>query len=300
MDNTDKAGKCMQSFETDRNQVEIIEGMTIEYPYCLHKRNLTNFVVPWHWHEELELGYIQEGTSKIVTIGAEYTVRQGDGFFVNSNVMCMKQNASSDVKTIEINHIFHPVFLGGHFKSRFETKYLNPVINNRQIEVHVIRRGRSTADLILKNLYHLKELQNETDSEFQTRNTLSETWRLLIQELQENPDSQNIAETEQTNRLRSMIAYINQHYPEKTTLAEIAKTAGVSEREASRCFKKNIGQSPMEYLIKYRLNQSKKLLLETGMTITDICQQCGFSDSAYFGKVFRKTYGMTPSKYRSG
>ncbi len=289
----------MQSFETDRNQVEIIEGMTIEYPYCLHKRDLTNFIVPWHWHEELELGYIQEGTSKIVTIGAEYTVRQGDGFFVNSNVMCMKQNGSSGVKTIEINHIFHPVFLGGHFKSRFETKYLNPVINNRQIEVHIIRRGHPTANLILKNLYHLKELQNETDSEFQTRNTLSETWMLLIQELQENPGSQNIAGTEQANRLRSMIAYINQHYTERITLAEIAKTAGVSEREASRCFKKNIGQSPMGYLIKYRLNQSKKLLLETGMAITDICQQCGFSDSAYFGKVFRKAYGMTPSEYRS-
>ena len=131
--NKDKAGECMQAFETDRNQVEIIEGMTIVYPYCLHKRDLTNLVIPWHWHEELELGYIQEGISKIVTIGAEYTVRQGDGFFVNSNVMCMKQNASSGVKTIEINHIFHPVFLGGHFKSRFETKYLNPVINNRQI-----------------------------------------------------------------------------------------------------------------------------------------------------------------------
>lgn len=289
----------MQAFETDRNQVEIIEGMTTEYPYCLHKRDLTNFVIPWHWHEELELGYIQEGTSRIMTLGAEYTIRQGDGFFVNSNVMCMKQNASSGVKTIEINHIFHPVFLGGHFKSRFETKYLNPIINNRQIEVHIIRRGHPTANLILKNLYHLKELQNETDSEFQTRNTLSETWMLLIQELQENPGSQNIAGTEQANRLRSMIAYINQHYTERITLAEIAKTAGVSEREASRCFKKNIGQSPMGYLIKYRLNQSKKLLLETGMAITDICQQCGFSDSAYFGKVFRKAYGMTPSEYRS-
>ena len=290
----------MQAFETDRNQVEIIEGMTIEYPYCLHKRNLTDFVIPWHWHEELELGYIQEGTSKIVTIGSEYTIRQGDGFFVNSNVMCMKKNASMGMKTIEINHIFHPVFLGGHFKSRFETKYLNPIINNRQIDVHIIRRGHSTSNLILKNLYHLKELQNETDSEFQTRNILSETWNLLIKELQENPDHRTIIETEQTNRMRSMIAYINRHYPEKITLSEIAKAAGVSERESTRCFKKSIGQSPMEYLIKYRLNQSKKLLVETSMTITDICQQCGFSDSAYFGKVFRRLYSLTPSEYRCG
>lgn len=77
-------------------------------------------------------------------------------------------------------------------------------------------------------------MQNETDSEFQTRNILSETWGLLIKELQENPGSQNITGTEQTNRLRSMIVYINQHYPEKITLAEIAKAAGVSERESAR------------------------------------------------------------------
>ena len=49
---------------------------------------------------------------------------------------------------------------------------------------------------------------------------------------------------------------------------------------------------------KCSLNQSKKLLLETDMTITDICQQCGFSDSAYFGKVFRRSFGITPGEYR--
>ena len=76
--------------------------------------------------------------------------------------------------------------------------------------------------------------------------------------------------------------------------------AGVNERESTRCFKKNIGQSPMEYLIKYRLNQLKKQLSETNLTISAICQQCGFSDSAYFGKVFRRLYSLTPSEYRCG
>lgn len=43
----------MQAFITDQNQVEKIEGMTVEFPYCMHERNLTDFIVPWHWHEEL-------------------------------------------------------------------------------------------------------------------------------------------------------------------------------------------------------------------------------------------------------
>ena len=297
--NADRGDLAVRLFETHEYHIELIEGMTVEYPYCLHQRDLTDFVIPWHWHEELELGYIQEGVSKIVTIGAEYVIRQGDGFFINSNVMDMKQNGLPGSKTVEINHIFHPVFLGGHFKSRFETKYLNPIIKNRRIEVYVIRRGRPAADQILKNLLGLKELHGEPNAEFRIRNLLSETWLLLMDELQDNPGERVLAGTEQRDRLRSMIAYIHRHYGEKITLSEIAETAGISEREASRCFKKNLGRSPVEYLIGYRLNESKKLLQETGMSITEISQSCGFSDSAYYGKAFRRAYGLTPRAYRA-
>lgn len=288
----------MGPFETDENQVEKIEGMTIEYPYCLHERNLTDIIIPWHWHEELELGYIQEGTSRIVTIGSEYMIHQGDGFFINSNVMDMKENACPGRRTIEINHIFHSVFLSGHFKSRFETKYINPIINNRQLEVHIIRRGHPTSDKILKNLCRLLELKNTTDSEFQTRNILSETWLLLMDDIRSQYQEKPNFGFEYQNRLRSMLSYIHNHYKEKILLSQIAEAAGISEREASRCFQKNIGQSPMEYLIKYRLNQAKKLLAESNMTITEISYLCGFTDSAYFGKTFRKLYGMTPGSYR--
>lgn len=288
----------MYLFETDENQVERIEGMTVEYPYCLHKRDLTDFVIPWHWHEELELGYIQEGVSKIITIGAEYTVHQGDGFFINSNVMDMKQNGAPGSRTLEINHIFHPVFLSGHFKSRFETKYLNPIIQNRRIEVYMIRRGRPSSNRILDNLRRMKELQTSPDTEFQTRNVLSETWLLLLEELRDHPGEQAQAGAEHRDRLRSMIAYIHRHYGDKITLSEIARAAGVSEREASRCFKKNIRQSPVEYLIAFRLNEAKKLLRESDLSVTEVSLRCGFSDSAYFGKTFRSAFGVTPSAYR--
>ena len=288
----------MRLFETDENQVERIEGMTVEYPYCLHERDLTDFVVPWHWHEELELGYIQEGISKIVTIGAEYTVHKGDGSFINSNVMDMKRNGTPGSRTLEINHIFHPVFLSGHFKSRFECKYLNPVIQNRQIEVYIIRRGRPSSNRILENLRRLRELQGEPDTEFQTRSVLSETWLLLLDELRNHSNALPQTGAEQRDRLRGMIAYIHRHYADKLTLSEIAKAVGVSGREASRCFKKNIGQSPVEYLIAFRLNEAKKLLRESGLPIMEIGLRCGFSDSAYFGRAFRAAFGVTPGAYR--
>lgn len=288
----------MEPIETDENQIEKIEGMTVEYPYCLHERNLTDIVIPWHWHEELELGFIKEGTSKIVTIGSEYIIHQGDGFFINSNVMDMKENACPGSRTIEINNIFHAVFLSGHFKSRFETKYINPIINNRNLEVHVIRRGHPTSDKILENLYRLMKLKDTINSEFQTRNILSETWLLLMEDIRSQYQEKADVNLGYQKRFRTMLSYIHRHYSEKIFLSQIAQAAGISEREAARCFQKNIGQSPMEYLIKYRLNQAKKLLAESDMTITEISYLCGFADCAYFGKTFKKKYGVTPSNYR--
>lgn len=288
----------MQAFLTDENQVEQIDGMTTEYPYSLHERDFTDFVIPWHWHEELELGYIQEGTSKIITVGAEYTIHQGDGFFINSNVMDMKQNAVPGNRTLEINHVFHPIFLSGHFRSRFDTKYIAPVTNNRQIDVHVIRRGQPTADKILRNLYRLKELQAHADTEFQTRNTLSETWLLLLEDIRTNYKTGETKSLAHQDRIRSMLSFIHGHYAEKLTVIQIADAVGVSEREVTRSFRKDLNQTPIEYLISYRLNEAKRLLAESSLTITEICYQCGFSDSAYFGKVFRRTYGITPSAYR--
>lgn len=289
----------MNTFLVDENQVEQIEGMTTEYPYCLHERDLTEFIVPWHWHEELELGYLQEGDSRIITVGAEYIVRQGDGFFINSNVMDMKKSALPGQRVLEINHIFHPVFLSGHFKSRFDKKYLAPVINDHQIEVHIIRSGQPIADKILSNLRQLKDLQSYENMEFQTRNILSETWLLLLEELRTNEEAHKLIKGEQQDRIRNMLSFIHNYYQEKITVAQIADAVGISEREAMRSFRNSLRQSPVEYLISYRLNEAKKLLRNSDLSVTEICYQCGFSESSYFGKVFRRAYGLTPREFRN-
>ncbi len=195
---------------------------------------------------------------------------------------------------LEINHIFHPVFLSGHFKSRFEKKYLTPVINNRQIEVYMIRKGQLLSNKILANLYRLKELQAQDNAEFQTRNILSETWLLLLEDIRMNSNINKALKSEHSDRIRSMLSFIHNHYKEKLTVAQIADAVGISEREAMRGFRKTLNQSPIEYLISYRLNESKKMLLESELPVTEICYQCGFSDSSYFGKTFRKAYGLTP------
>lgn len=61
----------------------------------------------------------------------------------------------------------------------------------------------------------------------------------------------------------------------------------------------DINQTLLEYVLEYRLNTAKQLLDDTKMSITDISYHCGFSSNAYFGKIFREKYGMTPLQYRN-
>lgn len=288
----------MQTFITDQNQVEKIEGMTIAFPYCMHERNLTDFVVPWHWHEELELGYIEQGASIIRTIHQEYPVHQGDGFFINTNVADTKINGNPGRPALEVNHIFHPILIGGHFGSRITSKYLNPILQNQQISVHIIRRGSREADALLHQLALLREMNRKPDQEILIRNALSTAWLLLLDEIGKHFEAPQVIETETQARIKSMLSYIHRNLGDKITLKEIAAAANISEREANRIFQKIIQQTPFAYLLHCRLSRAKELLSRSDLSITEISYLCGFTDSAYLGKQFRKAYGMTPREYR--
>lgn len=98
--------------------------------------------------------------------------------------------------------------------------------------------------------------------------------------------------------IRVMKEYMREHYSENLTLEAIADAAFLSVSYASRLFKKEQNISIMEYLLQIRMTEARRLLKETQMSIEEISEQTGYSDSSYFTKVFRKSEGKTPSQYR--
>lgn len=277
------------------NQMEEVEGLRNEYPYTFHHVALARTEVPWHWHEALEFNLVLEGTVKVSTAGQTQTFRKGEAFFINSNVLASMENQEDCILD---SHLFHPVFLSGHFKSVFETKYLNPVIQNRHLDLLCLRGQTQPQKLILGKLRQLSKLQTQCDSEFQTRNLLSEIWLLLLEELGNADSSTFHAPAKNQDRILTMIAFIQENFTQKLTLEEIADSASVSTRECLRCFRTSIHQSPMDYLIEYRVRCAKKLLEATDLTITDIALRCGFNSNSYFTKLFHRSCGKTPNAYR--
>ena len=82
------------------------------------------------------------------------------------------------------------------------------------------------------------------------------------------------------------------------TLSKLAGILDVNSAYLSRVFKKEMGQNFVDFQTKIRVEKSIELLLDTKLSLSDISIYCGFSDKHYFGQVFKKKTGMTPTEYR--
>ncbi|MDD3745674.1 MAG: AraC family transcriptional regulator [Anaerostipes sp.] len=286
------------NFDIDTNQVEYIDGITHEFPYTMHNRDLTHFTVPWHWHEEVELDYVTEGAITIDTVNGSYTVKKGNGYFINTNVMDSKRKADGYPRAVECAHLFHPILIAGHFHSVYEHKYLNPILKNQQIEVLVITRNTATGKQILQNLKELTSLQSNVNSEIQIRNLLSDTWLQLIDEVKTQLHEKSFPKQYKQDIVRSMLSYIHQNYASEITLGMIADFAGISERECSRLFKDILHKTPFDFIIECRIEAAKNELLHSLNSVTNIALKTGFNNSSYFCKMFKEYTQQTPTEYR--
>ncbi len=104
-----------------------------------------------------------------------------------------------------------------------------------------------------------------------------------------------------TRRLvRKAMAYLHEHYAEPLTREQVARYVGASESYLANCFHQELGLSPMTYLNRYRIKQARALLEAGELNVTEVAFSVGFSDSAYFGRVFQREVGVSPGAYRRG
>lgn len=99
-------------------------------------------------------------------------------------------------------------------------------------------------------------------------------------------------------RIKLMLQFVQEHYSEELSIADIASSAMISQSEGLRCFRATIGASPVQYLRQLRVQKAAELLKAGTLKITQIASQCGFQDMSYFAKTFKDMMGQTPSEYR--
>jgi two-component system response regulator YesN len=116
---------------------------------------------------------------------------------------------------------------------------------------------------------------------------------------------QDMVQKERQNSTKSFVTrameYVKENYSEKDISIEtVCKQLGVSAAYFSTVFKKETGKTFIGYLTDYRMEQAVELLLSTGDKTYVIAEKVGYTDPNYFSYVFKKQYGVAPSKYRVG
>lgn len=93
--------------------------------------------------------------------------------------------------------------------------------------------------------------------------------------------------------------FLEKKLDQDISVSTLAKLCGLSEQHFSAQFKKSMSVSPGQYIIAKRIDEAKRMLMETKLPIAEIAQAVGYQNWAYFSTVFKRATGVTPSAYRA-
>lgn len=253
--------------------------------------------VPWHWHHEFEAIYVKSGVCRFRTIGHTEELRAGDVVFVNAHTY---HTVSGSPVTNVLTLVFHPQLVGGQADSAISRRYVEPVVTAGETE-YVVFRADDDLSAAQMHLRAFHAMEDEDDG-FETvvRASLTE----LVLEVWKKIGRPSVGECSERpveiNRTHQMCTYIKEHLSEHLTVGDVARAAGVSERECLRCFRKAFELTPVRYILCMRLEKALNLLVgQRSMSISEIAKAVGFSSPGYFSQTFREEYGCTPREFRA-
>ena len=159
--------------------------------------------------------------------------------------------------------------------NRFQTSYIGPIIDAIHQIIDLNKSSSENAELLTSQLI---------------TNIL--TWSVS------GHLTNSSIHTSIKEKLTQVLDYMEQHFTEPITLDSLSGHFFISKYHLSREFKKEYGQTIVQYLLNKRVTYSKELLRFTDMSISEIARACGIGEPNYFNKVFKGAEGMTASEYR--
>lgn len=285
---------------TDITKRETKSHGSVFFPAACYAVGLPDDCISWHWHSELELILVKEGQITLSVGSRQFQLTKGSGAFVNADTLHTVSTADADKGALVYSIVFHPRLIGGAEDSIFWHKYLRPLLQNKDYSLQRLNPSTDWHSLILSKLeYAWKEIAEDAHGyEFRVRNELSEIILLLDQHQQHEHMAFQNKDMKTEQRIKQMLKYIEDHYFETITLADIAESASISKSESLRCFRQVLDTTPLRYVNQYRLIVAAQNLVETDWQVSEIGYGCGFREMGYFSAQFKKKYGMTPSEYR--
>lgn len=270
----------------------------ISYQRISHIRFLLNRINfrKEHVHGEFEAFLVLEGKGKALIKGEEYSMEEGDIFFIDSS-MPHAYSAFPSEKTPPLLLIFQCSnrFLKSYLPSLPSTSFHSGKMNGSIGKKEITQFG--TLLLQGASLYFDKTKGNGFDIIANAAQIMSfcfKHWPFSIV-----TESARIALQNKRARVERIIAFIEANYQSDIHLEDLAAEEGISITHLSHQCKELFDKTFQECVSLRRLQHSVTLLSDPAKTLMDVCYESGFSDLRYMKKAFLKQYGCTPKEYRN-
>ena len=247
----------------------------------------------WHYHPEIELVYVNNGSGKR-QVGLNLS-NYNDGLLilVGSNLPHTGFTDYFDDERKEVVIQFKEKFLGDSLKEVFEFKNIFNLLKTSK--KGIVFEG----DIKKKIGLAMLGLQYETS--FQKVITLitilndlsrSKNYEIL------NISNYNINGINENERIRKAFNFIKNNYKKEVSLEKVAKEVHMTVPSFCRYFKSQTNKTFIQFLIEYRINNALKLLTQSDKDIKNISYECGFNNYSHFNRSFKKINLISPSDYR--
>lgn len=282
---------------------ELITQIKPDFPYLGIRSEHDRYVehgVTWHWHQEVELFYVESGKIDYMTPHEHVVIEPGTVGFVNANVLhATKAHADTPNSNLLI-HMFRPALLAEP-NSRMYKASIAPLLAATSIELCVVtpedKGGKKLCDMVKRSFKTYET--GAANWEMHLRDEIAEIWLTFSARLADRvQDGSMRMPSAADERLKDMMSYVGEHYYEHIGVPDIAEAAFASERECHRTFKSALGVTPSQYLRDYRVQQACRMLVHTTRPLSQIGEQSGLGSPSHFGQVFREALGCTPREYR--
>jgi len=249
-----------------------------------------------HWHEHIQFFYFTKGNALLRCDSKKIEVFAKDIVIINSNELHSIENSRADLRYYVIR--IDLSFLFSNQIDSCQTKFMTPLANNMILFENLIRNNAEFLKYINEIIgeYFSKEIGFELAIKGCIFKLITLLLRNYIAKIY-TPKELNYKMTK-LKQFREVLQYIENNYTKQITLDKLANLSHISTYHFCRLFKEFTGKTVTQYINNLRINKSKILLKESNLNITEIALSCGFNDSNYFSRIFKKNTNMSPSKYK--
>jgi AraC-like DNA-binding protein/mannose-6-phosphate isomerase-like protein (cupin superfamily) len=251
--------------------------------FTVQVQELTTYGV--HWHDYYELGYVLDGRAAHVVNGVSRSVGPGDLFMLSpADFHAIEPSGAEPLRLV--NAAVHPQLVESVLESALPSEDLTlpwsavalPAVAGDMSRICSEARRREPGwEVLVDSL--LRAVVVELARCCGTRSSGEETRGV----------------TGSSAGVRRAVRYVERHFREPLTLAQVAAVAHLSPHWFSEQFRLATGDSFQAYLKRRRLQFARALLDSTDLGVTEVCHAAGFHDASYFGRAYRATYGVSPS-----